>query len=464
MQPFESDASGLGMGPRPSSPTGRTPPSPKSFGRPGGFQRDTDAFSDAIDAASTVLGTAFQKATGVLGGVSGSLGLFGGLKQKYSCCCSAEGAEARARGEAQDGGMGGYVYNEEPLLVSQPVFPTILKPQQEGSSKLLSPTNGGHSSVPGSAFETAPLVQDVHLNGAMAATPTSSYGSRTPVGRVQWAPGGVLASLMNSGVGGEQEDLVECPEMEIENGARYVGQWLGDERHGRGILVTRDGLRYEGHFKHNMAHGRGLFIEADGSRYEGQWDQDTKQGHGVYTHIDGTTFEGQWRKDVKSGTGTEVWADGALYQGEFFNGFKHGVGIYRGNGGVEYEGQFREDKMHGEGCYKFAGGRKYFGQWADGHMTGAGRMEWPNGAVYDGGYLNDLKSGEGSFLWPDGRTYSGGWLNGKQHGEGISEDAKGFKTQDVWNHGELVSSEDLPSKRDLSAVHEEEEVWDDDGP
>lgn len=364
---------------------------------------------------------------------------WGLLSPLWRGCCISENAEARSRLEAPDEAQAdSRLYGGELAVpVLRDIFPTILKATTEAKQPPPAPP-GAPASQHGMQFGRG--ADSTESGRAASSSPGRGRGG------MQWAPGGVLASLMGGAVGSEVEDLVECPEREIEGGSRYTGQWLGDERHGRGLLLTHDGLRYEGQLRHNMAHGRGTFVEADGSKYEGQWNMDTKHGHGIYSHSDGTTYEGQWRKDVKWGTGTEAWADGALYQGEFRDGFKHGVGIYRGNNGVEFEGQFHTDRMHGEGCYRFVGGRKYFGQWVDGHMDGCGRMEWPNGSVYEGGYERDTKSGEGVFLWPDGRRFTGQWLKGKQHGQGITVDPQGLSTMDTWHHGELLSSEELPSE------------------
>lgn len=375
--------------------------------------QDNGLFDDVLVNAT---GT-FNRAASLLGQQAKALGggsTFELLVGRLWCC---GGDPEDRRYETQDGApVSQYVYDDEPLQSG--VFPTILAQKEAQSLEA----------------------------GSKPPTPTGVTIGRTQLFREhQWQPGGVLASLIGQGTSGEQEELMESPEVELEGGARYKGQWLGDERHGKGVLTASDGQKYEGQFRHNMAHGRGCFIEADGSRYEGQWQEDQKHGHGTYLHADGTTFEGQWQQDAKSGTGTEYWAD-AQYQGEFLFGFKHGVGIYKSNKGVEYEGQFRDDNMDGEGCYKFAGGKKYFGQWHNGHMSGRGRMEWPNGSLYDGGFEKDMKSGDGTFTWPDGKRYTGQWMNGKQHGKGVSEDADGRRTEGVWDNGELVPALDPPPK------------------
>ncbi|CAE8584978.1 unnamed protein product [Polarella glacialis] len=106
-------------------------------------------------------------------------------------------------------------------------------------------------------------------------------------------------------------DLVEREEVEVEGAAMYTGQWFGQMRYGKGVLIRPDGQTYSGDFVDNRAHGVGRFTAANGNTYEGEWQQDRAHGTGKYLHIDGSTYEGQWLQDEKSGKGIENWADGA---------------------------------------------------------------------------------------------------------------------------------------------------------
>jgi len=127
----------------------------------------------------------------------------------------------------------------------------------------------------------------------------------------------------------ENDELEEREEAEVEGGAVYKGQWKGQVRHGKGILVRPDGQRFEGYFEDGRAHGHGVFTAADGNTYDGQWVQDRAHGVGRYNHVDGSTYHGEWYHDEKCGKGTESWADGARYEGEFLHGSKHGHGCYQ---------------------------------------------------------------------------------------------------------------------------------------
>lgn len=226
----------------------------------------------------------------------------------------------------------------------------------------------------------------------------------------------------------------------------YTGQWLDEERHGRGKVERPDGSIFEGFFVHGRAHGPGIFRMTDGSVYWGQWRDGHSHGFGRCVNKgDHSTYTGEWRHNEKCGRGVEVWQDGTEYDGAFRHGFKHGHGHYRANrvkGALEYVGQFKDDRMDGHGSYSFPDGRKYAGKWDHGHIHGAGKMEWPNGCHYDGHYERDLKHGFGHFVWTDGRAYRGQWFNGVQHGEGVRISKDGVQSKSHWRHGKLVVKSD----------------------
>lgn len=231
------------------------------------------------------------------------------------------------------------------------------------------------------------------------------------------------------------DDLDERPEMWLEKGCRYSGQWRGAERHGHGIWTGPDGDCYEGQLRRSMPHGHGVMEELDGSRYDGSWEANERHGHGACSDPDGVTYIGQWVHNVKSGIGTESWPDGLEYCGGWSEGVKHGFGGLTFSEGEEYVGEFREDTMHGEGRYIFASGRQYVGQWNMIKMHGRGKTEWPNGATHEGFYANNLRCGEGTLTKPDGSKYVGQWLVGKKHGSGYNIDAEGILTDGTWDMG-----------------------------
>lgn len=242
-----------------------------------------------------------------------------------------------------------------------------------------------------------------------------------------------------------QKELLEKPEIELEHGIRYQGQWQGNRRHGHGLLCRPDGSSYEGTFVESRAHGYGKYVAANGNRYLGQWQADQAHGYGKYVQADGTTYEGEWKCNEKCGRGIESWPDGARYEGSYAANCKHGEGTYStgslGYALATYDGQFVSDAMEGEGRYLAADGCQLSGQWQGGQMSGHGRALWPDGSRYVGEYAKDLKSGEGKFFWPDGRVYSGQWLQGKQDGIGVLIDHAGAETRGIWKAGKQQAAE-----------------------
>mmetsp|Transcript_84725 Transcript_84725/g.165791 ORF Transcript_84725/g.165791 Transcript_84725/m.165791 type:complete len:375 (-) Transcript_84725:88-1212(-) len=287
----------------------------------------------------------------------------------------------------------------------------------------------------------------------------NSSGILDPGGFDDW--GQHTAPMPRRSEGSADDGLEELPEVEVEGGYLYSGQWRGQVRHGQGVLERRsEGIRYEGAFVDGQAHGRGVFVGSDGSTYDGEWERDHMHGYGKYVDVDGSVYEGEWVQDQKSGRGIEWHSDGARYEGEFWMGGKHGAGIYRSGTGVEYEGQYAHDKMDGEGRYTFADGRSYSGQWAAGRMHGVGKMTWPNGSRYEGGFQQDKKHGDGTFTWPDGRAYCGQFNKGQLDGPGVLIDASGEEHPQEWVNGRQIIEEEVEVDDDEAGREEVEEVAD----
>jgi hypothetical protein len=93
------------------------------------------------------------------------------------------------------------------------------------------------------------------------------------------------------------------PMVELENHARYEGEWQNDQdiRYGKGMQIWPDGSMYEGWWSENKANGKGRLIHADGDVYDGQWLDDKAHGFGVYCHLDGAKYEGYWEEDKQHG-------------------------------------------------------------------------------------------------------------------------------------------------------------------
>jgi hypothetical protein len=60
-------------------------------------------------------------------------------------------------------------------------------------------------------------------------------------------------------------------------GSVYEGQWLNDEKHGKGKEMYNDGATYDGRFHEGARHGAGVLTYANRDVYDGEWDMDVKQ-------------------------------------------------------------------------------------------------------------------------------------------------------------------------------------------
>jgi len=98
------------------------------------------------------------------------------------------------------------------------------------------------------------------------------------------------------------------------NGDNYEGETLGGAqltRHGSGIYQFRDSggqARYEGEYLNDERHGRGTLFYESGDVYDGQWCNHEQHGHGVDVH---------WSPDAG------IWT----YVGEFCKGQRSGSGV-----------------------------------------------------------------------------------------------------------------------------------------
>ncbi len=78
---------------------------------------------------------------------------------------------------------------------------------------------------------------------------------------------------------------------------RYIFFRVGDNRHGKGIMLWADGSVYEGIWRRNQANGKGRLVHIDGDIYDGDWLDDKAHGKGRYIHADGAVFDGDWKDD-----------------------------------------------------------------------------------------------------------------------------------------------------------------------
>ena len=204
------------------------------------------------------------------------------------------------------------------------------------------------------------------------------------------------------------------------SGSVYAGQWMGDEKSGRGTMIHADGGRYDGYWRRNLPDGFGKrkFALPDGNVeiYEGQWVGGKKEGRGVYYHDCGNIYCGEWSDDRCHGQGAIAappdeycigrWDRGVL-GGDVSSTFTCG-GRYHG------EGDWKTGKLNGQGTYWFPppSDSVYTGEWADGWMHGFGRLVWTSGSDYSGEWVHGKQHGRGTIVFPSGVRQTGKWHEG----------------------------------------------------
>ena len=121
---------------------------------------------------------------------------------------------------------------------------------------------------------------------------------------------------------------------EITDEHRYVGEFLGDLRHGEGRLeFLKNGDLYEGEFNRGEITGKGLYIwSSNKHKYKGDFVKNIKHGKGIYKWPDGTEYEGDYIDGIREGNGIYRWNDGRVFKGKFKNGKPDGKGKLTYNG------------------------------------------------------------------------------------------------------------------------------------
>lgn len=198
------------------------------------------------------------------------------------------------------------------------------------------------------------------------------------------------------------------------SGQKYEGDFFEDKFHGRGIYYFNDSIWYEGEFKNDKRDGFGSLIQNrldEPRKYEGMWNNDLKHGKMIVIFGHKLRFEGFFQNDAIKGEGKMESRGEYIYTGEFNPKFqKHGKGRIVFNNGDEYEGEFKDGKICGYGKKIMKSSKeRYEGYWVDNLMNGFGKMYYSNGACFEGNWLNGKKYGKGIHKWPDGRKVKGLW-------------------------------------------------------
>lgn len=122
---------------------------------------------------------------------------------------------------------------------------------------------------------------------------------------------------------------------------------------------------------------------------------------------------------------SKKYPSGDVYDGEFVNGLYHGYGIYSWINGDRYEGMWKNNRREGEGMWLW------------------GKNSSSPGDRYQGQWHDDQKNGYGKYIQADGDIYMGSFQNDQRHGSGIYQKADGKTFNVVYDHDDLISSEEI---------------------
>ena len=113
-----------------------------------------------------------------------------------------------------------------------------------------------------------------------------------------------------------------------EDGSGFHGNFINDQKSGRGRIVSAGGDYYHGDFLNGHPDGLGNFLSVSQSfKYEGGFKDGKRHGLGIETRKDGTVYDGDFLDGKWEGKGYLVCPDKSSYKGSFFNNQYQGEGI-----------------------------------------------------------------------------------------------------------------------------------------
>ncbi|CAG9311055.1 unnamed protein product [Blepharisma stoltei] len=218
-------------------------------------------------------------------------------------------------------------------------------------------------------------------------------------------------------------------------------QRLSSDISDRSYVLLPDENIYIGQWMRNKPHGKGICFYKNGSLYEGYWEYKFRSGKGRLISANGDWFEGEWKGDIEDGSGTLHFHDGRIIRGTFYSQEVVGIGIEFGINGERYEGTFLNRKRDGEGKLIWEDGTKYEGNFKCGVMNEEGMLKYPDGKVFVGYFSGNRAFGLMSY--PDGTKFKGEIVDFKEEGRGVLIDTEGNAKEGIWNNGAVDWLEDL---------------------
>lgn len=260
-----------------------------------------------------------------------------------------------------------------------------------------------------------------------------------------------------------------------KSGSKYIGQFLGGERHGAGTLFSADGSRYQGAWHHDQMHGKGVEVLPDGSTIRGTWENGrlVKSGRAsTEERARGPEQQtGCMSGNCLNGKGIFIFPTGAVYVGDFLDGEIHGYGTCYYANGSKYQGYWAHRYPEGNGTKTYHDGTQRTGFWKKGQpvdefgnfvdeqtrsvmaeaaavdlqtgclmgdcFEGEGTYAYANGSRYEGLFRDGKPNDFGTFYYANGDRFEGYFDAGMPHGEGVLYKVNGKTLSGRWEAGEF---------------------------
>lgn len=108
-------------------------------------------------------------------------------------------------------------------------------------------------------------------------------------------------------------------------GEIYEGQYSHGNKHGKGVFRASDGSYFEGDFVDGKIEGRGSTCSSgeyhwqDGRHYIGEWVNNERDGRGEFFWPTGIRYLGNYKANLKEGKGKIFFGSEDYIEGEFVN-------------------------------------------------------------------------------------------------------------------------------------------------
>lgn len=267
----------------------------------------------------------------------------------------------------------------------------------------------------------------------------------------------------------------------------------GNCQNGKGLFQLDNGAKYSGEFQNGTIHGQGILTFSNGDKYLGTFANQFREGNGKFIFANGDEYIGQFKQNKFDGEGKIKYKNGNLYEGNWIDGQPNGLGEIRYANGARYEGMVKAGLPEGEGTIFYANQTQWTGKWKNGKEINKttptatastdnnakkqairncntiqchnceGEYRYADGSRFVGTFKNGLPEGKGTMEYINSDRYVGGWSNHAPHGEGIMYYSSGRSFGGLWNYGtptkELSAMSNVGKEHVETVVSSDVRVW-----